>query len=194
MRAYYAGITVVKASSPGLPDTTLTIPSRGAPNYEPARCPLASERPYHATNDRKTAPDVYQQYGLNNPATASSEAAGHSAQLANDGDEKSSWQAADRTTGAWWLVDLERNVAIQQVALQFPDQGAWRVRVEVSVDKTTWKPFHDQPADESNTRSRVINHNPETGRFVRVTFTGQPAGKAAALAEFRAAGVLVKTP
>ena len=191
MRAYYAGTTVVKASSPGLPDTTITIESRGAPAFVAGSSPLASERPYQRfTTKVDNATSTEQRYGLNNPTVASSEANGHGPQFATDGDPATCWSAADAKPGAWWQADLERNVAVRQVTLTFPNAGAWRVRIEVSADNVTWKPFFTQTAEVTEAM-RVINGTKQNGRFVRVSFTGLPAGQAASITEFSAFGALV---
>jgi hypothetical protein len=190
MRAYYAGTTVVKASSPGLPDARISIVSRGGPAFVSGTSPLCTERPYQRFTANVDSSKLEQQHGLSNPTSASSEAASHGSQFANDGDATTFWSAADTKTGAWWLVDLERNVAVRQVTLTFPSAGAWRVCVEVSEDKTTWKPFFDQTTEVTEAM-RVINGTKQNARFVRVTFTGLPADKAASLAEFSAFGALV---
>ena len=93
-------------------------------------------------------------FGRQNPTRASSEAPGHNAGFANDGNPATSWRAND--ANPWWQVDLEKIVAVVEVKLKPADQP---YRVEVSEDgQTEWKAL------------------PATGRFVRVSFTGKTAG------------------
>jgi hypothetical protein len=191
-RSYYAGATVIRATSPGLKDATLTITSKGGPAFVPGKTPPVQPREYRPVTEQSGA-GTATTYGRGNPTRASSEAPGHSGGLANDGDPATFWQAAGATANAWWQIDLERIVAIEKFALLFPDEGDWRYRVEVSLDGATWKPAVDQTAATATSKDRVDNApGGTTGRFVRVTITGAPAGKPAAISEFSATGKLAQ--
>ncbi len=190
-RSYYAGTTVIHATSPGLKDATLTITSKGGPAYVPGETSPVKPRPYRPVTERNGA-GTATTYGHGNPTRVSSGAPGHSGALANDGDPATFWQAA-APGNAWWQIDLERIVAIEKFALLFPEDGAWRYRIEVSQDGTIWKPAVDQTSTTATAKER--NDNPAggaTGRFVRVTITGTPAGKPATIAEFSATGKLAQ--
>ena len=123
-------------------------------------------------------------FGLENPTLASSEAPGHAASLANDGDAATGWQAADNRPGAWWQVDLERIVTATQVQLTFPEEGNYRYKIEVSEDGVRWALV----VDDSETTS-TANHRTDSipsgtpARFIRITFTGLPSARHAALQE-----------
>lgn len=188
-RSYYAGTTLLRATSPGLRDATLSITSKGGLAYVPGVTPSVKPRPYRPVIDQSGA-GTATTYGRGNPTRASSEAHGHSGGLGNDGDPATFWQAA--TPGAaWWQIDLERMVAIQKFALLFPEKGAWRYRVEVSEDGLRWKLAVDQTSSAATARDRTDNAAPGvTGRFVRVTIIGAPADKPAAISEFSATGHL----
>ena len=45
-RSYYAGTTVIRATSPGLKDATLTLNSQGQPEFVAGRTPPVKQRPY----------------------------------------------------------------------------------------------------------------------------------------------------
>lgn len=45
-RTYYAGISIIRATSPGLQDGVITITTLGAPAFVPGKTPLAPDRPY----------------------------------------------------------------------------------------------------------------------------------------------------
>src|SRR5207248_8415078 len=45
-RTYYAGTTLIRATSPGLSDATLTITSKGEPAFVPGKTPPVQPRPY----------------------------------------------------------------------------------------------------------------------------------------------------
>jgi hypothetical protein len=190
-RSYYAGASVIRATSPGLPDATLTIQSLGEPQFVPGLTPPVLVRPYVRYNGPTAAPAL-ASYGLENPTRASSEAPDHSARLANDGNAATFWRAAGTDTNAWWRVDLERPVNVTETKLTFPTAGAWQYRAEISDDgETNWTLVTDQTA---TTSTEQVRHDRATGtvrgRFLRVSFTGLPAGQSAALAEAEVLGSL----
>ena len=189
-RSYYSGKTVLRATSPGLADATIEIVATGGPEFIPGQTPPSKSRPYvRYTGTPAGSPTVF---GLENPTRASSEAVGHGGRLANDGNPATWWQADAADAAPWWRVDLERIVALNRVKLVFPQAGNWRYRLEVSDDGATgWRLAVDQirSADTGKTRTVAIAAGTH-GRFLRVVFTGQPAGLTAALSEFEAQGNL----
>ncbi|MEO8615394.1 MAG: glycoside hydrolase family 2 TIM barrel-domain containing protein, partial [Luteolibacter sp.] len=191
-RSYYAGTTVIRASSPGLNNATLTITSKGGPAYVAGTTPQVKPRTYHPVTEQ-SGQGTAATYGSHNPTRASSEAPDHSGGLANDAHTETFWQAATSTPNAWWGIDLERIVAIQKFSLTFPAEGDWRYRIEVSDDGSEWKPAIDRTASSPPAKSRTdLAASGTTGRFVRVTLTGVPAGKHAAISEFSATGKLAQ--
>ena len=189
VRAHHAGTIQLQARAPGLPDAMLTIVAQNAPPYIAGASATAAVGKAVATARETGEAGPETEFGADNPTAASSEAPGRSPLLVTDGDPATSWQAADVTPGAWWQVDLERNAIIRQVTLNFPDAGPWRVRVEGSDDKSTWRPFGETAAGDDRA-TRVLAGQPLHCRTMRVTFLGQAPGQAAALSEFRARGVL----
>jgi hypothetical protein len=191
-RSYYAGKTVIRATSPGLKDATTTIISLGEPRFIPGVTPAVKPRPYvrferEAVSGGRT--DANSVFGLKNPTQASSEAPGHNASLGNDGNPATFWQAQDAATNAWWQVDLERVIAVSQTRMVFPSEGNYRYRIEFSNDQVHFTPGVDQTRSLATETSRTDAVVPAvTGRFVRVTFTGLPTGKPAALAEMEVVG------
>lgn len=191
-RSYYAGQSVIRASSPGLQDAMIKITSLGKPKYVPGVTPPVAARPYVRYDDPSgfsTSPEA-SVFGLNNPTRVSSEAPGHSGRLANDGNPATCWQAATGDTNAWWQVDLERIVTVRQVQLTFPVAGNWRYKIEISDDGAShWWLVTDQPQTAGTLGVRNDPVQPGArGRFLRVNFTAQPAGQPAALAELEAVG------
>jgi hypothetical protein len=191
-RSYYAGRSVIRATSPGLKDATLEITSQGGPAFVAGKTPPVKPRPYVRFTEAPAngAPVVL---GKENPTSASSEAAGHSGRAANDRDAATFWQAAAGDANAWWTVDLERVATIRGTKLLFPSEGAWRYKIEVSDSRDGgWKLFADQTQTSSTSQERSDNAqgNAVSGRFLRVTITGAPAGQPPALAEVEATGTL----
>ena len=190
-RSYFAGKTVIRATSPGLAPAILEITSLGEPEFIAGKTPPAPLRPYVRFSG---LPAISQPtvFGLENPTRASSEAVGHAGKLANDGNTTTWWQAVAGETQSWWRVDLERMVTMQKVWLAFPAAGNWRFRVEISDDGDTgWKLFADETQTASTEKARTIAGSGNlSGRFLRVSFTGVPVGQPAALAEVEVFGTL----
>jgi hypothetical protein len=173
-RSYFSGKTVIRASSPGLKDATVQIVSRGGPKFIAGRTPAVKPRPYvHFTET--TATNSLMTLGQNNPTSASSEAPGHSARLANDGNPATFWQAEAGDANAWFRVDMERIVNVSRAKLTFPQPGNWRYKIEISEDgESNWKLLVDQTRAAGNDAERLdaAPGSPVSGRFVRVTITG----------------------
>jgi hypothetical protein len=190
-RSYYAGKSVIRATSRGLNDATIEITSLGEPKFIAGKTPSVKPRPYVRFNDMEMANSL-TSFGLENPTRSSSEAPGHSGRLANDGNAATFWQANEGDANPWWRVDLERMVTVSQTKLTFPSEGTWHYRIEISDDGSTgWKLVADQTQNTSTDKVRAdVAQNGARGRFVRVTFSDPPAGKPAALAELEVMGVL----
>ena len=192
-RSYFAGKTVVRATSPGLQDATVEITSLGGPKFIAGKTPPVKPRPY--VRFAGAAANSAVALGTENPTRASSEAPGHSGRLANDGNPATFWQAAASDTNAWLRVDLERIVTVQKTKLTFPAEGGWRYRLEISDDgENNWKMISDQTqtAGAGKERADAAPNTPVRGRFVRVTITGVPAEQAAAISEFTITGQITQ--
>ena len=188
-RSFQAGITVLRASSPGLKDATITLTSKDGPVFDGS---LAIPRPYSRFDAKNQGKIVAteQIHGQDNPTGSSGDAGDHPSRLANDGNPATWWIADHVATGVFWQVNLERFVTVRQISLTFPDAGAYRVRIETTTDGTTWTTLAERSADTSAEQKRIINlDKPQPALSLRVVFTGLPPGKPAALAEFTAAGV-----
>ncbi len=192
-RSYYAGKTVIRATSPGLQDATIQIASLGKPKFIAGKTPSVQPRPYVRFTG-KGANGSAVTLGLENPTRASSEAPGHSGRLANDGNPATFWQAAAGDTNAWLRVDLERIVTVQKTKLTFPTEGNWRYKIEISDDgENGWKLVADQTqaTGVAKERADAAQNNSLHGRFLRVAVTGSPAGTSPAIAEVEVFGTLV---
>jgi len=191
-RSYYAGKSLIRATSPGLEDASIEIISQGAPAFVAGKTAPVKPRPYVRFTGTTTEASVIS-LGRANPTRASSEALGHAARFANDGDPDTFWKAADNDTNAWVCVDLERNANVSCVKLTFPVAGNWRYRIEISDDgKAGWRLLVDRTQTTSTDKMRAdIGENPSApGRFLRIAIVGSPANQPPALAEVEAIGTL----
>ncbi len=189
-RAYQSGPTVIRATSPGLRDGTLTLTSLGGPAFVAGQTPLVAVRPYVRFNGpaaRFAGDPANAVFGLNNPSLASSEAPGHPASAANDGNATTHWEPANLDPNAWWQVDLERAVTMAQAKITFPAAGQYRYKIESSTGDQHWTLVTDQ-TQSTNTESvqNIVFPNGISGHLLRVTFAGPPA----AIAEMEVLGHL----
>ena len=175
-RSYYSGSSVIKATSPNLSAATITITSQGSPAWVAGVTPPTAARPYTRYTSGGSA-GTSQTLALNRPTSASSNAG--TAGSGNDGDTTTSWQAATTDTNPWWSVSLESTYTVSSVQLTFPTAANYRYTIDVSPDGTQWTTKVDQSQNTSTAQTRTATANFGTGiGFVRVSFTGQPAGLA----------------
>jgi hypothetical protein len=181
-RAYQAGPTVIRATSPGLTDATLTLTTLGGPAFVPGRTPVVKPRPYIRYNGPAAQPAAAPAgsvFGLNNPVLASSEAPGHPANAGNDGNATTFWQPRDNDPTPWWQVDLERAVTMTQAQITFPTAGHYHYIIETSTDGQNWTLVadHTQTTATDMIRTDVFDH-PISGHLLRLTFIDPPAAVA----------------
>ena len=192
-RSLYAGVSVIKATSPGLGCATIQITTGGTPAFIAGQTPPARQRPYvrFVRSSGVSKAEEVTQFGRENPTRASSEVPGHSAPLANDGIKGTYWQSSDDQSSAWWQVDLERIVTIAQARMRFANADWHPYRIEVSENGVSWKRVVERQ-QSSNSKTDQIDTVPPgtTGRFLRITFTGISPGHPAALSEIQVPGSL----
>lgn len=181
-RSYYAGTTVITATSPGLKSANVTITSQGSPPFVPGTTPAPPIRPYSRyTSGNETTTSL--TLALNHPTSASSTGTGTSA-LANDGSATSAWTAASTDTSAWWQLLLEVARTINTLEVTFPAPGNYRYTVAISSDGKSWTTAVDQSQSTSTAQTQRATGNFGTNiQYIRVKFVGLPAGKPAGLAE-----------
>lgn len=149
-RSYYAGKTVIKASSPGLKGDSLQIVSRNAPAYAAGKSAETRERPYKrfTAQERDAQLARYDQSGNSasekanlavlRPCSASSNI--QDAMKASDGDGASAWVPSADDKAPWWRLDMEFEFRLDRVEVKAT--GNWKGQapvVQVSRDGQTWK-------------------------------------------------------
>jgi hypothetical protein len=188
-RSYHAGKSVIRATSSGLPETTIEITSLGEPEFIAGVTPVAPPRPY-VRFTTQTGSEGVEEFGLDCPTLASSQAVGHNSSMANDGNPDTDWQADGDDDGPWWQVDLERLVLVTEAQLTFPVTGEWCYSVDVSGDGRHWTTVCDEgQASQKNRVCRDVLDRKVVGRFLRVVFTGSPNGESATLIDVNVWGV-----
>ena len=188
MRSWQAGVSRIRATSPGLHDGVIQIRTIEGPRFVPGVTPLAQARPYRAFEEQPEA-EVEQQFGTDNPTAASSSAPNHSSRLANDGNAATYWQAAPGDAQPWLLVDPERILGYRRLQIIFPSAGAYGFVAEVKGEDGAWHRIAEAPAGADDSRERNVTTLPTKGGALRIRIT-PPHGSQAAIAEVRIAGVL----
>jgi beta-galactosidase len=175
-RSYYAGTTVIKATSTGLTAATITITSQGSPPWVQGVTPPTPARPYTRYTG-SLGGTTSATLALNRPTSASSDVT--TSGNANDGSTTTSWQAATTDTSPWWSVNLELSYTITSVVLTFPTSANYRYTIDVSVDGTTWTTVVDESQTTSTAQTRTATGSFGSSiQFVRISFVGQPAALA----------------
>lgn len=180
-RSYYAGKTVIKASSPGLESDTIHITTFGDTQWVEGVIPQVENRPYKryvapASNETKTDANM-MLLAINRPSWVSSTLDGTSKAYANDGNSQTCWKPSATDKERWWKLALEAAYDIDKIQLEFPEARAYRYTIEISIDDKEWTTIVDQTNNESTDKMRIFNGNfGKNIAFIRITFTSDIAG------------------
>lgn len=189
-RSYYAGPTVIRATSPGLEPAEATIQFDGPLAYVAGTTPPARPRPY-VRYEKPARPVVEQRFGRDNPTFASSAAADHPAGLATDGKAGTYWKPAAGDKTPTWTLDLEKFVAVSQVTIGFPVEGVYHFRIDVSDDRKHWRLLADRTQNQTRESRCVLAPQPGArGRFVRISFAADAAASEPGLTAVEVLGTL----
>ncbi|WP_082580343.1 glycoside hydrolase family 2 TIM barrel-domain containing protein [Pelomonas sp. Root1444] len=185
-RSYFAGETVIEATSPGLKPARITITTTGAERFVPGQSPLAPDQPVvnHPPFTRIAFPGDPVNVTINRPTAVSSAQPGHEGPKANDDQEQTSWQADPVDGSAFWLVHLENVYALHWLSLAVPGEGGPDFVVEISKDSTTWQQVHQAKGGRKNYDFALFD-KPLTAAFLRIRFPTVTAAHPAALSEVR---------
>ena len=125
-------------------------------------------------------------YALNKPATASSSYLG--AGGGNDGLLTTAWVAWG--WDAWWQVDLEAIVAIDDIAVFNADGGGYHTTFQLSssTDGSTWSPIGAQTTGSGPLYTFNFPTNGAEMRYIRYTTIGESGSDWGALIELQANG------
>ncbi len=187
LRSYYAGKTVIRATSPGLKPNEITITSTGGPESSSETIQEIS-RPYvRYSAQSNTKGEGTINLLAERPTKVSSSTEGHSPRLANDGDLSTYWEANEKSgETAWWQVDMGNIYSLSQVKLSSREGTAVQYTVEISIDGNEWKTIVEQTSTTATERTRIDEPSAgNAGRFLRIKFKGRKAN----IAEIQAFGI-----
>lgn len=189
-RSYYAGQTVIRATSPGLKPGRVEITTTGPHRYVSGKSPIAADRPHVIFPPfvKITKDSSLENVIVDRPTSASSAAAGHSSRLANDGDQGTYWQAANTGAGAMWSVDLENIYDVRGVVIEPQTVEEIAFVVEASLDGTDWRAVGEGKGTQASYKLADFAA-PIRARSMRVRFTSLSDKKTASIKELRVLAV-----
>lgn len=192
-RSHYSGVAVVEATSPGLKSAQVRVSFVDAPAYVKGKTSVVKERPYVRFVKAESEEEVVQSFGRNNPTFASSSAVGHSAGYATDGDEQTWWQAGEKDTEIYWMLDTEKGLALRHVKFVFPTARPYQYQVETSDDHRHWNLLIDKKGNHTEIKEeRISLQGKEKTRFVRIRFLKNAGAGVPAIAEVEVKGVVLE--
>jgi hypothetical protein len=189
MRSWQSGTAQLRATSPGLKAATITVRTLQGPVFVPGKTPLVGDRPY-----APFVPTVSERpgdgvFGLNNPTFSSSNAAGHSSRLTNDGNPTTYWAPAAGDSTGTVTLDMERLVEVHRLTLTFPQAAAYGFVAEIESEPGKWQKLAEQIEGQEGSQTRTVETEAVQGRNVRITLR-VPTGAIAGLSELQMTGML----
>ena len=168
LRAYYAGKTVVEASSDGLLSGKIELEFIGAPDFIPGKSREVDDRPYVRFVQEKKEPEI-QTYGVGSPTFASSSSSGHSPGFAADGDELTTWQPKGDDAEPYLTLDVERTLVLREIKVVLGRSFIGRFEVDVSLDGVQWSNLVNADSPANGIWSTSVEKQIK-GRFIRFLF------------------------
>jgi len=188
MRSWQSGLSVIRATSPGLRDGVLAIRTLHGPPFVAGKTPLVADRPYRPFGSDASGEPV-GTFGLNNPTSASSSAKDHASNLANDGNPFTTWVVAPGDPSPWLIVDPERILQYREVRITFPEAARWGVEAETRTLDGQWRKLATRAATGDSISDCILDTDHVTGGPLRLTISAPP-GISAGVAEVEIKGVL----
>lgn len=173
-RSYYAGTSIIEASSPGLKPARIEITFRGDVAYKKGVTPEVEERPY-VRFKKENKEKAIQVFGRNNPTFASSQHEKQVAGLAADGNLNTYWQTSQDDPSPFLILDTEKELEIKDIRVEFPQESVYRYVIEVSGDRTKWDIVLDKQDNnrKESFAAKAFTDTSVRARFVRIRFKGK---------------------
>ncbi|WEA00643.1 glycoside hydrolase family 2 protein [Mucilaginibacter sp. SJ] len=185
-RSWFAGKSIVRATSPGLEPATVMVEFTGAYPYHKGTRETV-EKPYVRFTGRR-APVQVQVFGPNNPTFASSSDKDHISGYAADGNETSSWKAERSDRNPWWILDTEKKLDVINIKVDFPTEAIYHYKIEISNDMKNWRLLADFSQNRKSEKVKELDVKNEEGRAIRIVFDRNDI---AGLAEVKISGKVV---
>ena len=187
-RSYYAGKTIIKASSEGLVDAFIEIKTIGDIKWRNGKSIQVSDRPYKRFSEiTEFKNNTEMLLASNRPSWCSSSQQGTNKSNANDTDPLTTWKADDEDKEKWWLLHLEASYCIKRIQLLFPSKSnQYQYKIETSADNIHWKEIVVDNSKGNNSEIRTFKGDYGCDiAFIKISFSSPLAE----LAEVRVGGV-----
>lgn len=116
--------------------------------------------------------------------TASSSLATNPEANVTDADANTLWKAASSNVNEWTKVDLGTAQSTKGVAFKLEAPGSYGYKLETSANGFSWV-LKKVGTTAANAGWQDVNYVTTSTRYVRLTFTGLPAGRSAAVGSLR---------
>lgn len=169
MRAYYAGETVVEATSPGLKSNRITIKSSNAPAYKGKEQNL-KDLPYvrYTTDHSKVRDTTNDDQGIFRPTYVSSTSGDYSPAYAVDQNPATYWMPASTDKTPWFTVTPERFTPANRLEIDLTKAVPYYL-LESSMDNKEWSKVSEYSGNAVK-EIRFNSNTPATGLFFRISF------------------------
>lgn len=188
LRSYYAGRTIIEASSPGLEEMSIILNFVGDNKYVEGKTINVQDRPYIRYIREENNGGV-QTFGRYNPVFASSYREGFVPGMAADGINETCWRAISSDLEPYWLLDTEKKLVMTETEIVFPENVIPDCIVEISDDRINWKSL-DRIASKKQLGNKVLftaEGESVLLRFLRVRFDN---GESACLSDIQVKGIV----
>ncbi len=188
-RSYYAGESVIEATSPDLEPARVKLTFSGAPVYQEGETPQVKNRPYIPFALQKQ--HKMQSFGLNNPAFGSSAAQGHATGYAADGKLDTWWEPENSDRKVYWTLDTERFLMLDEVCVRFAGAAPYQYKIEVSENNKDWIVVSDKTGNHVPLDSDLIKSDRQVKmHYLRISFPHSERYVTPKLAEVEVRGQL----
>lgn len=185
-RSYFAGDSVIEASSPGLKPARISITTTGPDRFIPGSSPLTPDQAVIAYPPvtRTAFEGDPINVAINRPTATSGSRGGHEAPKANDNQEQTWWQSSARTGPAFWGIQLENVYALHWLSVVLPDGDGPDFVVEVSKDETEWRQVGEAKGGRKSYEFALFEQK-LTASYMRIRFPSVAPDHPAMLSEVR---------
>jgi beta-galactosidase len=185
-RSWYAGRTVIRATSPGLQPAEAVIDFKGDVPYKKGSTPAIITHPYARYKNGRQ--NVLQVLGRDNPAFASSSDPEHLAGYAADGNTQTWWRPNAGDINPFWMLDTEKKLSMAEINIAFPEEAVYQYKVEVSDNGHDWKTVGDYMSNQQKELTKQIKLPGLVGGVIRISFDNAAHAR---LAEVSVTGIVL---
>ena len=83
------------------------------------------------------------------------------------------WQAAEKDTAPYWILDTEKSLTLHEIQIVFPSSAVYCYTVDISDDKQQWLTVSDKQNTTKSEQQVLLSFKKGSvnARFVRIRFS-----------------------